>query len=78
MFSHDDNPTPQVNFAFTDDNVPIVDPRHLSDVTTFKQLYLIGKVLGEALPLKLITSKCLSEWKPTRDVSLVNMGMAFI
>lgn len=30
-------------FAFTEDNVPIVDARHLSDVATFEQLYVIGK-----------------------------------
>lgn len=42
-YSQDSTPNPQVSFAFTEDNVPIVDPRHLSDVATFEQPYLIGK-----------------------------------
>lgn len=54
---------PKVSYAFTKDNVPIVDTYLLSVVSSFEQLYLIGMVLGESLPLKFIPSKCLSEWK---------------
>lgn len=71
------NPNPQVSFVFTEDNVPIVDPRHLSDIATFEQLYLISKILGEALPLKLVSSKCLTKWKLMDDVSLADMGNGF-
>lgn len=64
------NTNPQVNLAFIEDNVRIVDPQLLSGVTTFEQLYLIGKILGDTLPLKLVTSKCVTEWKTTGDLSL--------
>lgn len=77
MFLQDNNPNPQVGVAFTDDNVLIVNPRHLPGVAVFEQLYLIGKILCETLPLKLITSKCLTEWKPTSDVNLLDMANGF-
>lgn len=70
-------PNPEVNYVFTEDNIPIVDPSHLYDVSTFEQLYLIGKVLGESLPLKLITFKCLAEWKLSGEVSIINMSYGF-
>lgn len=50
-FPQHDNPNPQVSFAFTEDNIPIVDPRHLLGVATFEQLYLLSKILGEALQM---------------------------
>lgn len=52
-------PIREVNFAFTEENISIVDRAHLSDVSMFEQLYLIGKVLSESSS-KLITSKCLA------------------
>lgn len=58
----------QVSLASTEDNIPIMDPRLLPGIATFKQLYLIAKILGEMLPIKLIIAKCLTEWKPTSDV----------
>lgn len=69
-------PNPELSYSFTGDNVPIVDPGHLSNVVA-EQLCLRGKILGEALPLKLITSKSLSERKPSEDVSIVNIGNSF-
>lgn len=39
--------------------VPIIDLKDLTGISLFEQLYLIGKVLGESMPLKTIISKCL-------------------
>lgn len=42
----------QVSLAFTEDNIPIVDPCMLPGVASFEQLYLIGKTFSETLPIK--------------------------
>lgn len=47
-------PQPEENYYFTEDRIPIVNPSHLSDTSSFHQLFLIGKVIGESLPIKLI------------------------
>lgn len=52
-------------------------PCILSDVSTFKQLYLIGKILGESLSLKLITSKCLFRWELSDEATIIDMGDDF-
>lgn len=67
----------EVKYTFVEDNIPIVDPDHLTDACMFAQLYLIGKILGESLPIKLITAKCVTEWKPSRDISIVDMSNGF-
>lgn len=46
-------------------------------MSTFQQLYLIGKVLGEAIPIKLIASKCLLDWQVVGEVNIVDMGNGF-
>lgn len=53
-----------------------MDTPHLSDVSHFEQLYLIGKVLGESMPLKFIISKCITEWNLNGEASIVDMVMA--
>lgn len=35
---------------------------------------LIGKVLGEAVPIKSIMAKCWVEWEDAKEVSFINMG----
>lgn len=47
-------------------------------VAVLEHLYLIDKILGETLPLKLITSKCLTEWESTGDVDLVDISNVVI
>lgn len=54
-----------------------MDPRLLSGVNVFEQLYLIGKILGDTLALKLITYKCFTKRKPTGDVELADIGNGF-
>lgn len=49
----------------------------LLGVPTFEQLYLIGDILGETLPHKLILSKCLSEWNPNGEMDMVDIGNSF-
>lgn len=51
-----------------------MDDKDLRDMSTFQQLYLIGKVLGEAIPIKLIASKCLLDWQVVGEVNIVDMG----
>lgn len=54
-----------------------MDPNLLLGVTIFEQLYLIDKILGETLPLKLVVFKCLTEWNPHGDVDMVDIGNGF-
>lgn len=54
-----------------------MDPNLLLGVTTFEQLYLIDKILGETLPLKLVVFKCLTKWNPNGDVDMVDIGNGF-
>lgn len=42
---------PEVTYSFAEDKISIVNPLHLSDTSTFQQLFLIGKILGESLPI---------------------------
>lgn len=74
MILQSNNNVSQVRFAFTKDNVPIVDPCLLPGVAIFEQLYLI---LGETIPLKLLTSKCLTELKPIGEIDMVDIGNGF-
>lgn len=34
-------------------------------------------VLGQSTPLKLILSKCISDWKLTGEVNILDMGNGF-
>lgn len=54
-----------------------MDPNLLLGVPIFEQLYLIDKILGETLPLKLVVFKCLTEWNPNGDVDMVDIGNGF-
>lgn len=41
-----------------EDDIPKVNDLDFIDVSIFRQLYLIGKMLGEAVQVKLVISKC--------------------
>lgn len=43
------------------ENIPIINSHDLTYICLFGQIYLIGKLLGESMPLKAISSKCLSD-----------------
>lgn len=46
-------------------------------VSHFENFYLIGKILGESLPLKLIMAKCIPHLNLTREHSFVDNGNGF-
>lgn len=58
-------------FEFSEDNI------HLSDVPHFDQFCLIGKVLGQFMPLNLIFFKCIVDWKFTGEVNFVDRRKSF-
>lgn len=67
----------QVPLIFTEDNIPIGDPRLLSGVNVFEQLYLFDKILGETLPLKPIVSKCITQWNLMERLKWLILVMGF-
>lgn len=67
----------EVTYFFREDHIPIVNLYDLSDIFAFQQLFLIGKILGESLHIKLIISKCSVEWKPSGDFNIVDLGNGF-
>lgn len=62
-----------LQYAFIEDNIPIVHEQDFIDVTKFEKLYLTGKVLGESIPLKLIISKGISDGQLISEVNIVDM-----
>lgn len=59
------------------DDTPVIDEKDLTDIPSFEQFYLIGKILGESMSLKYILSKCVSDWHLTDEVSIADMGNGF-
>lgn len=55
-----------------------IDEVNLSDFEKFENLYLIGKTLGEFVPLKTVISKTKFDQMPTGKLKLVDMGNGFI
>lgn len=43
--------------------IPVVEEKELTDFSKFEQLYLIGKIWGETIPLKTIILKSTAAWK---------------
>lgn len=60
-----------------DEDIPAIDSQYLTDISLFSQLYLIGKILGESMPLKAILSNCMNNSKFAREGSMVDMGNGF-
>lgn len=42
-----------------EDDVPYLNESYLRDMSRFYKLYLIGEMLGEAVSIKFIISKCM-------------------
>lgn len=60
-----------------EDDLPDIDKAELPECEKFENLYLIGKMLGESVPLKTIMSNTKSDWVPTDEakyVKYVDMG----
>lgn len=62
---------------FNEDDIPIVHENDLKDVSKFEQLYLIGKILGETMPIKTIISKCEIGWQGVWEVNIADTGNGF-
>ena len=56
---------------------PTVDEYDLAYCESYERLYLIGKVLGESVPLKSISSKMKAEWKTPCEPSFMDLGNDF-
>lgn len=61
-----------------EDDLPDIDEVELPDCEKFENLYLIGKILRESVPLKTITSKTKLDWMPTGELKYVDMGNGLI
>lgn len=57
-----------------EDDLPDIDEVQISECEKFENLFLIGKMFGESVPLKTIISKTKADWIPTREVKYVSMG----
>lgn len=46
------------------EEIPDIDDEELPECDKFSSLYLFGKMLGESVPVKTITTKSKSDWMP--------------
>lgn len=61
-----------------EDDLLVVDEAELPDCDRFENLYLIGKMLGDSIPLKTIMVKTKSDWVPRGEIKYVDMGNGFM
>lgn len=61
-----------------EEDIPDIDEKELPDCEKFVNFFLIGKLIGESVPLKTIISKTKSDWVPTCEVKYIDMGNGFI
>ena len=54
-----------------------MDEEDLVYCKSFSKLYLIGKVMGESVPLKSISSKMKAKWKTSDDSYFMDLGDDF-
>ena len=59
------------------EELPSIDEEDLAYCESFAKLFLIGKVLGESVPLKSIFSKMKAEWKTSDESSFMDLGNDF-
>lgn len=59
--SSDHNPSIAAEefISIKEEDIPAMHSHDLTDISVFRQLYLMGKILGESMLLKTILSKCL-------------------
>lgn len=55
-----------------------IDELEVPDCEKFENLFLIGKLLGESVPLKTIASKSKANWSPSGEIKYVDMRNGFI
>lgn len=56
----------------------MVDEDDLTCCESYVRLYLIGKILGESMPLKSISSKLKAKWKTSSKICIINLGNDFL
>lgn len=61
-----------------EEDIPNIEEVEIPDCEKFENLFLIGKLLGESIPLKTIMSKTKADWTPSGEVQCVDMGNEFI
>lgn len=54
-----------------DDDIPDLSDPDLKAMTLFYRTYLIGKLLGEVIAIKLISTRCSLDWKVAGEVGLI-------
>lgn len=63
--------------SLSGEDISIINSHDHTYISNVGQIYLVGKLLGESMPLKTILSKCLSDCKVTGEVNVVDMGNGF-
>lgn len=61
-----------------EDDIPNIEELEILDCEKFENLFLIGKLLGESVSIKIIMSKTKTDWAPSVEVRYVDMGKGFI
>lgn len=84
----EDRPLPDegIHEVADEDEIPEIEDTDLPECEKFVSpecekfvsLYLIGKMLGESVPIKTNTAKSKSDWMPKGEVRFVDMGNGFI
>ena len=70
-------PNPSLNLDPSLEDLSTVDEEHLAFCESFAKLYLIGKVLGESVSLKSISSKMKAECKTLGESCFIDLGNDF-
>lgn len=71
-------PADQEESSGGDGDIPNIDELEVPDCEKFENLFLIGKLLGESVPLKTVASKSKADWSPSGEIKYVDMGNGFI
>lgn len=61
----------------TEDEIPDIDEVGISDCERFENMFLIGKIIGQPVPLKTIVSKIKADWLLTGEIRFLDMGNGF-
>lgn len=62
----------------TEDEIPDIEEVEIPECERFDNLFLIGKIIGESVPLKTLSAKTKADWLLIGEVRYVDMGNGFI
>lgn len=74
---HQDLQFSRVEPSSNEDEIPDIDEVEIPECERFENLFLIGKIIGESLPVKTLASKTKADWLLTGEVRYVDMGNGF-